>query len=74
MTVFIITFIIFLCVVAMMAVGVIFSNIRVKGSCGGLGAIDGAESSCSCKTPCEKRKQKMLAQQKALNQIDIVNK
>lgn len=74
MSTYIISFVVFLSVVAMMAVGVIFSNIRIKGSCGGLGAIDGAESSCSCKTPCAKRQKRMAEAAAQQQRIDVVNK
>ena len=39
MTIFIITLLFLLCVVAAMAVGVIFSNKPIKGSCGGIQAL-----------------------------------
>lgn len=45
MTTFVFTFLFFLLVVAAMAVGVIFSNKPIKGSCGGMGAI-GLDTSC----------------------------
>ena len=38
---FFITFGVMISVIAMMAVGVIFGNIIIKGSCGGLGKITG---------------------------------
>jgi hypothetical protein len=40
--------IIFLLVVAGMAIGVIFSNRRITGSCGGLGAVPGADQCGVC--------------------------
>jgi hypothetical protein len=40
--------IVFLLVVAGMAVGVIFSNRRITGSCGGLSAIPGADRCGVC--------------------------
>ncbi|MCX2981419.1 (Na+)-NQR maturation NqrM [Halieaceae bacterium IMCC14734] len=45
MMTFVFTFLFFLLVVASMAVGVIFSNKPIKGSCGGMGAI-GLDTSC----------------------------
>jgi len=46
-----------------MAVGVIFSNKELKGSCGGLSNIPGMKSDCSCASPCEKRKARMAKEQ-----------
>ena len=46
---FFITLAVMISVIALMAVGVIFGNIIIKGSCGGLGQLTG--DSCSfCKT------------------------
>ena len=42
MQTFLATLFLFLAVTAMMAIGVIFSNLRLKGSCGGTG------EDCSC--------------------------
>jgi hypothetical protein len=56
---FLITFFAFMLFVAAMAVGVIVSNKKIKGSCGGLNNVDGLEGDCllcSNKT-CEKKKQ-----------------
>lgn len=49
---------IFLLVVVLMAVGVIFSNIEIKGSCGGLTALFGKGSCeiCENKDQCERKK------------------
>ena len=49
---FVITFFVFLFVMLLMAVGVIFSKKRLKGSCGGLASV-GIEKSCDCKDTCE---------------------
>ncbi|BBM83991.1 (Na+)-NQR maturation NqrM [Candidatus Uabimicrobium amorphum] len=39
----------FLTAFSLMAVGVIFSNRRIKGSCGGIGAVLGDEAKmCDC--------------------------
>lgn len=49
---FIISFVVFLLVVLMMAVGVIFARKKLKGSCGGLASI-GIEKRCDCEDTCE---------------------
>ncbi len=45
---FAITFFVLLAVVAAMAVGVIFTGRRIKGSCGGLNALPGIEQCGVC--------------------------
>ena len=42
-------------IVLAMSVGVIFSNKKIKGSCGGVGNIPGLKSNCSCENPCDKQ-------------------
>ena len=58
MNIFFITFAFFLLFVAAMAVGVIFSNRKIKGSCGGLNNVDGLEGECllCSNKKCEKKK------------------
>jgi len=56
MNTFLITFLFFLLFVVVMAVGVIFSNRKIKGSCGGLNNVDGLEGDCLlCNKKCEKK-------------------
>jgi len=56
MNTFLITFLFFLLFVVVMAVGVIFSNRKIKGSCGGLNSVDGLEGDCLlCNKKCEKK-------------------
>ena len=45
---FAVTFLVFIAVVAAMAVGVIFSGRRIKGSCGGLAAWKDADGGSIC--------------------------
>lgn len=49
MSTFILAFGILLVVMVGMALGVIFSGRTIKGSCGGLNAIDGADHCLVCK-------------------------
>ena len=46
MNTFLATFAFFILFVLAMAVGVIFSNKKIKGSCGGLNNVDGLEGDC----------------------------
>ncbi len=58
MQLFLISFAVIALAVAAMAVGVIVSNRRIRGSCGGLGAIGGLQSACEvCTSPCKRRLQ-----------------
>lgn len=68
---FLVTFGFFLVVVVAMAVGYIFQQKSLAGSCGGLSSM-GIEKACDCEKPCEKRKER---ERKAAEQqtIDIKN-
>ena len=60
MKIFLLVFCLMLSAVAAMAVGVIFSNRHIRGSCGGIGEIEGLESACeACPKPCRKRRRAM---------------
>lgn len=71
MTVFIITFIAFLVIVTGMALGVIFSNKPIKGSCGGLGAV-GIDADCEIcggnPGKCEEEQSKPIAEKATKSQ------
>jgi len=58
MLVYLVTFIVIALAILGMAIGVVLSDRRLKGSCGGLNTIQGLEGSCGCEKPCEKRKQR----------------
>lgn len=80
MTIFFITLGLFVIVALGMAVGYIFQQKSLAGSCGGLGSL-GIEKACNCDNPCEKRQEReRIAAEKAeedakrdSNQIDIKN-
>ena len=55
---FIATFIVFLIVIFAMAIGYIFNNKTIAGSCGGLAAV-GVDKECDCPEPCDNRKKKI---------------
>lgn len=72
MTYFLLTFGFFLIVVIAMAVGYIFQQKALAGSCGGLSSM-GIEKACDCEKPCEKRiERERLAAEKE-NAINIKN-
>lgn len=52
MTVFILTFVMFLLIVLAMSIGWIVARKRVQGSCGGLAAV-GVERECDCEEVCD---------------------
>lgn len=62
MTIFLLTFGLFLLVVLAMAAGYILQRKTLAGSCGGLGELN-IEKACDCDKPCEKR-QKRLEKEK----------
>jgi uncharacterized protein len=73
MQLFLITFVLMLIIVAIMAVGYIFQQKKIKGSCGGISDL-GLEKVCDCDEPCDKRKElmKRLEEQKLEEElIDI---
>ncbi len=61
MMIYIVTFMVFLAVILMMAVGVIFHRQSIKGSCGGLGVLN-VKKVCNCKTTCTEDAQQQLYQ------------
>jgi hypothetical protein len=71
-SIFLITLCFFLIVVAAMAVGYIFQNKTLAGSCGGLSSM-GIEKACNCEKPCEKRIEREKAAANKENSIDIKN-
>ncbi len=72
MTYFLLTFGFFLIVVIAMAVGYIFQQKALAGSCGGLSSM-GIEKACDCEKPCEKRiERERLAAEKE-NAINVKN-
>ena len=49
MATFVLTFLLFVLVMAGMAIGVYVTGRTIKGSCGGLNAVDGADHCLVCK-------------------------
>lgn len=57
METFILSLVVVVVAITGMAVGVILSNKRIKGSCGGLGAVMGEDCMfCEKKDQCERKK------------------
>ena len=72
MAIFFITFGFFLLVVVAMAVGYIFQQKSLAGSCGGLASV-GIDKACNCDNPCEKRKERARIAAEKENSIDVRN-
>lgn len=66
---FLIAFVVFIVVVLFMALGVIFSQKRLQGSCGGLAAID-IERSCDCVDVCDEHQQLYQIQEPNSSKIE----
>ncbi len=60
MSTFIVIFVMFFAMIALMAIGVMLKRKPISGSCGGLGSV-GIEKACDCDKPCDKRVAKMQA-------------
>ncbi len=62
MKIYLISFAVLFITIAAMAVGVIFSNRELKGSCGGLGKIMGEDCMfCDKKDECDKKKKQQAS-------------
>ncbi len=72
MMIFLITLGFFLTVFAAMAVGYIFQQKSLAGSCGGLATV-GIDKSCNCDNPCEKRQERERITASQENMIDVKN-
>jgi len=70
MMIFMITLVFFILVSAGMAVGYIFQQKSLAGSCGGLATV-GIDKSCNCDNPCEKRQERERIAAAKENMIDI---
>ncbi|MDF2152975.1 (Na+)-NQR maturation NqrM [Vibrio sp. CAU 1672] len=56
--VWLLAFLAFLLVILLMSLGVIVSNKRIKGSCGGLGNV-GVDKVCNCETSCSEPERRL---------------
>ncbi len=67
----ILVFLLLLLIVLGMSIGVIASDRRIKGSCGGVAKMMGTKSNCNCDNPCEKRKALLakVDEQKFINEL-----
>ena len=72
MAIFLITLGFFLVIFAAMAVGYIFQNKTLAGSCGGLASV-GIDKSCNCDNPCEKRQERDRVGALAVGDINVKN-
>ncbi|RKF15627.1 (Na+)-NQR maturation NqrM [Alginatibacterium sediminis] len=59
---FMTTFIVFLLVIAAMAIGYVLQRKTIAGSCGGIATL-GMDKVCDCPEPCEKRKARMAKEE-----------
>ena len=69
---FLITLGFFLVIVMAMAVGYIFQQKTLAGSCGGLANV-GIEKSCNCDNPCEKRQERERIAKLKVGDISVKN-
>jgi len=72
MTIFLLTLAFFLVIAVAMAVGYIFQQKSLAGSCGGLASV-GIEKACNCDNPCEKRLERERKAAQENSRIDVKN-
>lgn len=68
MDTFLLAFSLFAIVILIMAVGYIFQQKRISGSCGGLDAL-GIEKACDCEKPCAKKRARLRNERRLNVQI-----
>ena len=69
MNVMLFTFVFFIFIVAIMAIGYIVAGKSIKGSCGGLNSIEGLKGACDIcegRTLCSKRKRMLEEREKQM--------
>ena len=62
MSLFFLTFVLLILIVAAMAIGMIVQRKSMASSCGGLGSV-GIDKACDCDDPCDKRKKRLAKEQ-----------
>ncbi len=68
MSTFVLAFSLFALVILIMAVGYIFQQKRISGSCGGLDTL-GIEKACDCEKPCAKKRARLRNERRLNVQI-----
>lgn len=72
MMIFLLTLGFFMVIAVAMAVGYIFQQKSLAGSCGGLASV-GIDKACNCDNPCEKRLERERKAAEEKNMIDVKN-
>ncbi len=68
MSIYVLAFAAFVLVILIMAVGYLFQQKRISGSCGGLDAL-GIEKACDCEKPCAKKRARLRNERRLNVQI-----
>lgn len=68
MSIYFLAFAAFALVILIMAVGYLFQQKRISGSCGGLDAL-GIEKACDCEKPCAKKRARLRNERRLNIQI-----
>lgn len=73
MSVFFVTFGIFILIIFGMSIGYILNKKTIKGSCGGITAL-GMKKMCDCEEPCDNLKDKVAKGEADASELDRFNK
>lgn len=73
MSYFLITFGVFVLMIAIMAVGYVFQRKTISGSCGGIASL-GLKKVCDCPEPCDRRKALMAKEEQRKQRAEIIEK